>query len=136
MGTGLAYFRSVDYLTNIATGTNIAGSPTFVGGCAYSSFQVLGLGTGLGGSGGGGQGRMLIQATLAMPAVGSPTWVAVSVTNANNGSNVGTIVADGIYVLANTPYFLYVRPFVTTLSNVVDGRLDVTGTIQSQTSTA
>ena len=134
MGTGLAYYRSVNYLTNLATATTIAGSPTLVSGCAYSSFQVYGLGTGVGGGGGAGLGNIIIQATLSMQAVGSATWVAVSVTNANNGSNVSSIIADGIYVLANTPYFAYVRPLVTTLSFVVDGRVDVAGTIQSQTS--
>ncbi len=57
MAIGIAYYKLFNYLTNITTGTTIAGSPTFVGGCAYSSYQIVGLGTGAGGSGaGGGQG--------------------------------------------------------------------------------
>ena len=64
----------------------------------------------------------------------SPTWVAISVTNANNGNAVGAIVADGIYFTANTPYFAYIRPLVTTLSNVENGGLYVFGDVESQTS--
>ena len=139
-GKGQAYFQTVNYLANITTGTTIAGSPTHCGGCAFASFQIIGLGTGAGGSGaGGGQGNVIIQGTLGMPAVGSSTWVAVSVTNLNNNQLVGAIVADSIYTLSTNQgpqaaHLLYVRPMVTTLSNVENGRLDVTGMIESQTS--
>src|SRR5438445_5396141 len=103
-GKGQAYFQTVNYLTQITTGTTIAGSPTHVGGCAYASFQVLGLGNlNVGGGGaGGGLGSIIVQGTLSMPpGVQSPTWVAMSVTNMNNNQVQGPIVADGIYGLSN-----------------------------------
>jgi hypothetical protein len=126
MGT-LATYSLQQVLFNIATSTTIAGSPTFVGGHAYCAFQVKGLTLNAGAETNNG---ISIQGTLGVAAVGSPSWVAMSITNINNNVVLGSIVADGIYTVSTlqgtrTPYLLYIRPLITTLSNVTDGRLDV-----------
>lgn len=131
MGT-LATYSLQQVLFGIATSTTIAGSPTFVGGHAYASFEVRGMGAGA-----AGNNSIVIQGTLGVAAVGSPTWVAVSVTNINSNVVQGPIVADGIYTLSTAqgpcvPFIMYARPFITTLSQVTDGQLNCWSMRQAQ----
>lgn len=114
-------------LFQITTSTTIAGSPTFVGGHAYTAFEARGITENAGGV---ANNNIIIQGALGVAATGSPTWTAMSVTNINNNTVQAGIFADGLYSVSNTqgttiPYINYVRPFITTLSNVTDGRFDM-----------
>lgn len=132
----LATFSLNQVLFNITTSTTILGSPTFVGGSAYACFEVRGI------TANGGQAtnnNILIQGTLGVAAVGSPTWVPLSVTNVTNDVVQGAINADGIYAVmtakgSTTPYLMYMAPMITSLSNVTGGRLDVWCLRQTQVS--
>ena len=140
MSIGLSRYFANSVLANVATGTTPVATPTNVEGMAYVGFQVVGLGNlNVGGNGtGGGLGSITVQGCLGMSGVGSPTWVAVSVTNVTTNQIQGPIVADGIYFPGNVSgttscYFAYVRPMLTTLSFVENGRLDVFVYSQSET---
>lgn len=114
--------RSFNFMTNVGTGSTVVGSPTWVNGYSVCAFQIKGLNT----------GTVQWEATLAMEPT-TTTWIAVRATDINTGTAATTATADGISTL-DVRAFAAVRPRVTTLSIVNDGRLDVYGWLQAEAS--
>ena len=114
--------RSHQFLTNVATGTTPVPTPFMNEGYSTMSFQVVGLGT----------GTVQWEATLGLEPT-TVTWVAVRATDANTGVAATTAAADGMSTL-DIRSFAGVRARVTTLSIVNNGRLDVYGFGQAETS--
>jgi hypothetical protein len=117
----LAQRKTHVFMSNVATGSTVVGSPTVVDGYSVVGFQIVGLNT----------GTIQFEATLAMEP-STTTWVAVRAIDANAGSGATTATADGLYTL-DVRGFTAVRPRALTLSIVNNGRLDVFGLLQAET---
>jgi hypothetical protein len=121
---GKAYCGTYLFQTNVATATTGGGTPLNCEGLSMVCFQPIGIKT----------GTVQFEATLNQDATtpATTTWIAVRATNANSGTAGTTATADGLYTL-DVRGFVACRARVTTLSQVNDGRLDVVGFYQAET---
>ena len=117
---GFAKRKTHAFMTNVATGSTVVGSPTYVEGYSVVGFQVIGLNT----------GTVQFEATLSMEPT-TTTWVATRATNVNDGVAGTTAAADGLFTM-DVRAFAAVRTRVTTLSIVNASRLDVYGVLQAE----
>ena len=121
---GKAFSSTHQFQTNIATATSAVGTPLNVQGYSVVGFQIIGLNT----------GTVQWEGNITSgESVGSTTtWVAIRATSLNSGTAATTASADGIFQL-DCRGLVAVRARVTTLSFVNNGRLDVYGYAQAET---